>query len=247
MALDRLKMIPDGVWQMKIVVPDYYEEFHCIADKCRHTCCQGWEVEVDADSMLRYEKIPEIYEKIECGEENHIRLSEDEVCPFLEESGLCTMIKKYGEGMLCQTCTDHPRFRNFWSDRIEMGVGLVCEEAGRLILSRKNPMKLVTLSEKKITENEAEKTEDGEKNNAEPGLDEDEKWLLDLRDEMLSQVSETGPMARFKEYLIYRHIPDALYDDRLMERIAFIDKMVDMARKQWDASDGTLENLVEIL
>ena len=34
---------------MRIIAPDYYREFHCIADKCRHSCCIGWEIDIDAD------------------------------------------------------------------------------------------------------------------------------------------------------------------------------------------------------
>lgn len=36
---------------MKIRVPDYYDEFECIADKCTDTCCAGWQVDVD-DNLL---------------------------------------------------------------------------------------------------------------------------------------------------------------------------------------------------
>jgi len=93
---------------MKTLVPDYYMEFKCIADRCRHTCCQGWEVEIDEESLSRFEKIPDIAAKIEIGEDNHFRLLENEVCPFLRADGLCEMIVKYGEQMLGQTCTDPP-------------------------------------------------------------------------------------------------------------------------------------------
>lgn len=216
---------------MKTIVPDYYMDFKCIADQCKHTCCQGWEVEIDEDSLSRFEKIPDIADQIEIGEDVHFKLLANEVCPFLRDDGLCEMIVQYGEQMLCQTCTDHPRFRNFWEDRVEMGLGMVCEEAARLILSREKPMELVVLSD------------DGK----DEGLPEDEAWLLEVRDKLLDEVAEEGPLARFREYLLYRHIADALYDDRLEERIWFVDELVGRARKEWENTDGSIDALVEIV
>lgn len=216
---------------MKTIVPDYYLKFKCIANQCRHTCCKGWEVEIDEESLVRFEKIPDIASRIEIGEDIHFRLLEDEVCPFLRQDGLCEMIVKYGEQMLCQTCTDHPRFRNFWEDRVEMGLGMVCEEAARLILTRENAMELVVFSD------------DGE----EEELPEDEAWLMEVREKLLSEVQEKGPLARFREYLIYRHIADALYDDRLNQRIRFVDELVKRARTEWEKTDGSIEALTEIV
>lgn len=217
---------------MKIIVPDYYKNFKCIANRCKHTCCKGWEVEIDEKSLERFSAYPDIMAKVETTEDTHFRLLEEETCPFLLENGYCDMIVKYGEGMLCQTCTDHPRFRNFWSDRIEMGLGLVCEEAARVILSSPTPMKLIELEETLEEEEE---------------MLEDEEWLLDYRGQLLEQITEEGPMARLREYLIYRHIPDALYDDRLEERLIFIDYFLEKAKDAWNASDGSLDALVEIV
>lgn len=252
---------------MKIIVPDYYKEFKCIADKCQHTCCKGWEVEIDDVSLERYSDIAYINEKIERTDDNHFKLIEDEKCPFLLESGLCDMIVIYGEEMICQTCADHPRYRNFWTDRIEMGLGLVCEEAARIILSRETPMRLVVLSnEKDLCESsyadnvaadnvtaDDDATDDGAEYDVQvdaSGLPEDEAWLMELRDNMLCEVDSIETehsMRRLREYLIYRHIPDALYDDRLEERIAFIDKFMELVKISFDESDGSFDSLVDIV
>ena len=40
------------------VVPDFYPEFHCIASACRHSCCVGWEVDVDPETLARYRQVP---------------------------------------------------------------------------------------------------------------------------------------------------------------------------------------------
>lgn len=216
---------------MKVIVPDYYKDFKCIANKCKHTCCKGWEVEIDEEGLQRFRDYPDIMEKVEFGEDVHFKLIDDEVCPFLLKNGLCDMIVKYGEDIICQTCRDHPRYRNYWNDRIEMGLGLVCEEAARLILFKETSMKLEVLSDDTNAED----------------LPEDEKWLIDLRDDMLDKVEGSGPLARLREYLIYRHIANALYDDRLEERIAFIDKVVKDIEKKWNKSGNDRESLIEIV
>ena len=36
--------------------PDYYDEFTCIADKCKDTCCSGWQIVID-DEYLNKQSI----------------------------------------------------------------------------------------------------------------------------------------------------------------------------------------------
>lgn len=138
---------------MKLIAPDYYTKFHCIADKCRHSCCVGWEIAIDSDKLAYYRSIEgELGARLKKGiaEENDAAqfiLDEEERCPFLNRTGLCDLITALGEEALCQICRDHPRFRNFYADRTEIGLGLCCEAAGELILSQKEKMTLVTLEE----------------------------------------------------------------------------------------------------
>ena len=33
---------------------DYEEQFHCLAGRCPHSCCIGWEVVLDEDHARRY-------------------------------------------------------------------------------------------------------------------------------------------------------------------------------------------------
>lgn len=120
--------------------PDYYDEFACIADRCKNTCCARWEIDVDAVSMERFREHPDIMEHISDG---CITLKEDGNCPFLNEKGLCKMILKYGEDMLCDVCTDHPRYISEVDEDEFIGVGISCEAACDLILNRKEQFKLI--------------------------------------------------------------------------------------------------------
>lgn len=132
---------------MKFIVPDYYKDFCCIAERCRHNCCIGWEIDIDDDTYELYKNIPggfgdRLRDGISHGETLCFKLGEDERCVFLNERGLCDIILNLGEDALCDICTDHPRFRNFFADRTEIGLGLCCEEACRVILGCTDTVKL---------------------------------------------------------------------------------------------------------
>ncbi len=163
---------------MKLIAPDYYEKFTCIADKCRHSCCIGWEIDIDEETLRNYQSVEGAFGErlragIEIGKEGAcFRLSENERCPFLNESGLCDIILNLGEESLAQICTDHPRFCAFYGDRTEIGLGLCCEEAGRLILAKKKKTKRVVLQD------------DGEYGD----LTEKEEFLLCEREKMFSII-----------------------------------------------------------
>ena len=138
---------------MKLIAPSYYPQFKCIADKCRHSCCVGWEIDVDEDTLAYYQEVEgtlgqRLKESIDLsGDAPHFRLSADERCPFLNRSGLCDLITQLGEDSLCQICADHPRFRNFYADRTEIGLGMCCEAAAQLILSQEDKVRLITLED----------------------------------------------------------------------------------------------------
>lgn len=125
---------------MKLYAPKYYKKFKCIADKCQHSCCIGWEIDIDSETIKKYESTSsgygkEILKSIEKGEVPHFRLAENERCPHLDENGLCRIITECGEDCLCHICREHPRFYNDIPCGKEVGVGMACEEACRMILS----------------------------------------------------------------------------------------------------------------
>ncbi len=143
---------------MKTIVPNYYKNFSCIADKCHHNCCIGWEIDIDEDTLEKYKSAKGKFSRklklgIEINDESAcFKLDGKGRCVFLNENNLCEIILNYGENSLCQICADHPRFRNFFSDRTEIGLGLCCEEAARIILSQKEHFSLVTIFDDKENE-----------------------------------------------------------------------------------------------
>lgn len=143
---------------MKTIVPSIYGDFRCLAGACRHTCCAGWEIGIDPDTRARYAAVSgELGRRLaECIDDAPdgatFRLGPGDRCPFLNASGLCDLICALGEDSLCQICADHPRYRNFFMDRIEMGLGLCCEAAAALVLRHEPPMTWVTLCDDGVEE-----------------------------------------------------------------------------------------------
>ena len=97
---------------MEITRPDYYKEFSCIAGACPDTCCAGWQIVIDEDSLERYGN-----EKSEFGKRlrNSIDWEEEcfyqnnRRCAFLNDENLCDLYKELGPDSLCDTCRLYPR------------------------------------------------------------------------------------------------------------------------------------------
>ena len=150
---------------MKLYAPKYYCEFKCIADKCRHSCCVGWEIDIDDETMQKYLSAQDfpansysarIKDSIDMNETPHFRLCEGERCPHLREDGLCKIILQSGEDFLCHICREHPRFYNDTSRGKEVGLGLCCEEACRIILGSDDYDQIVPMGEIADEENSNE-------------------------------------------------------------------------------------------
>ena len=137
---------------LPVFVPNYYSSFRCIAAACRHSCCVGWEIDVDSAALARFDAVEgsmgdRLRESIDReADPPCFILTPDERCPFLNPNGLCDLICELGEDSLCHICADHPRFRNVLPDRVELGLGLCCEAAAKVILEQTEPFPVVELS-----------------------------------------------------------------------------------------------------
>ncbi len=129
---------------MKLIMPEYYKEFRCIADKCTDSCCIGWEIDIDANTADFYETVSgdfglRLKKNITSSSAKSFILAENERCPFLNDRNLCDIIINLGEDKRCAICTDHPRYFEWFNGVNEGGIGLCCEEAARIILTRSQP------------------------------------------------------------------------------------------------------------
>ena len=128
--------------------PDFYECFRCRASACRHSCCRGWEIDIDENTLELYQNLNgEWREKMDaaivCDDSGaHFRLTEDERCPFLQQDGLCELIRSFGEDALCDICALHPRFYEVVGSYELAGLGLSCEAVCDLLLAGEGELTL---------------------------------------------------------------------------------------------------------
>ena len=132
---------------MREIRPDFYPRFVCRAERCRHSCCRGWEIDVDEESAAYYRALPgPLGEALraaltEDAEGWYFRLDAEARCPFLRRDGLCRLICELGEEALCDICALHPRFYAVCGDYELAGLGLSCEAAAALLLGTGAPLR----------------------------------------------------------------------------------------------------------
>lgn len=143
---------------MKIERPDYYSKFTCTADKCGDTCCRGWEVDIDDDANEYYQLAPGEFakevrasireEETEDGHARFFPLTADGNCPFLDRTGLCRIILQMGEGALCTTCREYPRYYIEAGDYSQQDLSLSCPAVAEIFFAEDGPISYT------LTENE---------------------------------------------------------------------------------------------
>lgn len=125
---------------MKIVTPSYYKDFKCIAGACPDSCCQGWEVDVDDETLCSYQgvthpikqKIDSLLDKDEF-DNTIFRLADKKRCPFLNQQNLCDMHIAIGQQYTPFTCRNFPRFTNCFGATKEIGISFSCPVASDMI------------------------------------------------------------------------------------------------------------------
>lgn len=135
------------------VRPSFYDGFACKAQNCRHSCCRGWEIDVDEDTAALYEAMPGALGKelrtalTDEGGARHFRLDGEGNCPFLRRDGLCRVILSCGEDALCDICALHPRFFEEIGGFELAGLGLSCEKSCELLLAEEGPLRFLVEGE----------------------------------------------------------------------------------------------------
>ncbi|MBE5951998.1 MAG: FliB family protein [Lachnospiraceae bacterium] len=133
---------------MKNTYPDYYHRFSCVADACEATCCAGWQIVVDEESLKNYAKVnSDFSERIKTGvdfEEGVFLQKEKKRCAFLNEKNLCDMYTVLGEGALCETCTRYPRHIEEFENVREHTLSVSCPEVARILLGLKEPVRFLS-------------------------------------------------------------------------------------------------------
>lgn len=132
---------------MILRIPEYYEEFSCIASRCKDSCCAGWEIDIDDDSYAYYSSREgqfgdRLRDSMYMAEDGGYRfkLKGPKRCAMLNDNNLCDLYSELGEEALCEVCTEYPRFSLFYRDVEQKALSLSCEEVGRILFSKREPV-----------------------------------------------------------------------------------------------------------
>lgn len=132
---------------MRYIKTDDYDKFKCIADQCPDTCCAGWQIMIDEDTLERYEavatdKADEFCKRMEASvdwQEGAFKQCHGR-CAMLNEQNLCDLVSQKGEAWLCETCDRYPRHIEEFDGVREMSLSLSCPVAAQMMLEREEPM-----------------------------------------------------------------------------------------------------------
>lgn len=135
---------------MEYRIPHYFNQFRCSAAECEDTCCAGWAIMIDEDTLEKYKKLEGTFG-------NRLRNSIDwkegcflqcnKRCAFLNEDNLCDLHMEAGEHMLCDTCRDYPRHKEEYEGLREGSLSLSCVEAAKIILGCREPVQFYTFED----------------------------------------------------------------------------------------------------
>lgn len=138
---------------MKILKPTYYKNFKCIAGDCPDSCCQGWEVDADLQSLKYYsnldknleikQRIDSVLDKDEF-DNTIFRLAPKKRCPFLNDENLCDMHIAIGAEHTPFTCRTFPRFIYDYGSTREIGISFSCPVASDMMYNLKGHLQFET-------------------------------------------------------------------------------------------------------
>ena len=188
---------------MQVCVPDYFDEFSCLAGACPHSCCIGWEVVIDEDTARRYQAEPgPLGDRLRAamkfdGEDFCFPLNGGR-CPFLNQENLCDIHCALGPEATSLTCRAHPRFIEDYGPFQEITLSAACPKANDLLLGSSRPLTFL------------------ERQNGEPAETGDDwlDWLVPLRDHLLDLLRERSqPLkARLRAFLLTAYEAQSLLD-----------------------------------
>lgn len=134
------------------LVPDYYDEFHCIGSECKYNCCQEWPIEFNKThyKRLRSLDLPEADRKVLLktvkvakGQKDprryaYVALKENGACGFQTDEGLCRLQQLAGETQLPPVCRTYPRLNSLILERvIEKNLRPECEAVVKQLMKKK--------------------------------------------------------------------------------------------------------------
>lgn len=144
--------------KMNVLMPDYYTKYHCLADKCKFTCCQQWNISLtrnDYNQLRNLRTTKEMANTLKTGikrnrpcvsDKNyaHIQLDENKYCPLFTEERLCGLQQKCGYDFLPDTCKEFPTHEFSTPTGVQHSCYSGCEVVVNLLIQNPDPIRFIT-------------------------------------------------------------------------------------------------------
>lgn len=143
-----------------IIKIDIYDDFNCIADKCSFTCCKGWDIQIDLDTINKWSNHESLAETMKKSvkkkiHKNHVdynlNMGLKKSCPYLDDKQLCNIVKNYSDEYIPNTCRVYPRQENDFKNRKEYSLTCGCPEVVDLLYKKNGQVKFIQ-DETRITD-----------------------------------------------------------------------------------------------
>ncbi len=122
---------------------NFYDCFSCTGGSCQYTCCAGWRIGIDNETLAFYDQFPgefgkELRDHIKRPGESEAEfcLSDDRRCYFLNEDNLCRVYRYCGEGKMPLTCRQFPRANGILGEFEVLNLSVLCEEVLRILFEQ---------------------------------------------------------------------------------------------------------------
>ena len=134
---------------VKVLRPDYYNDFKCTGSNCESNCCRSWKIFIEKDTYIKYQDIQNenfkkkfnritVLNEEKKSNRNYALMGYDNKnCIFLEKDGLCYIHKKYGEALLPGICKKYPRLFFEFNKTYQTSLVNSCPEVLKLLMKNK--------------------------------------------------------------------------------------------------------------
>lgn len=220
--------------------PHYYDKFSCTAEQCPDTCCAGWQIVIDENSLEKYSNVSgdfgiRLLNSINWRE--GIFEQYEKRCSFLNAENLCDIYMELGADALCDTCRLYPRHIEEFENLREFSLSLSCPVAAKMILQCQEPVRFLE--------------EEDEKEECEEDFEDFDfllfDCLLEVREKLFSIVqNRTIPIEKrmYCVLKIAKNLQTALDEGELFERDFMAEIELCLQEKAEDFS-GNLYEIVQ--
>ncbi|WP_297522274.1 flagellin lysine-N-methylase [uncultured Clostridium sp.] len=152
--------------ELNILKTINFDNFKCTADKCKFTCCSGWDVSIDdathekwkSDNSASYILDNITFRDSDDESGYFVNKETSTPCPFLDSKGLCEIVKSHGENYLSNTCHSFPRIENTFDETTELSLSCACPEVVEILSALTGKISIPSSSDSDLLQLQVRKT-----------------------------------------------------------------------------------------